>query len=452
MKNKKKLIMLLLMVLLMMALPVSAQASFKVTAKSGVSVPTTIKKGAFFNVKGTIRTNEAIAKISCTLYNSTGKKCLQRYDARPYKKSFNLKAADPYLQFNKLAAGKYYYRICVYNAKGTKRRVVNKKFTVTGTTATKGTIKITSPIPSQNVILNKGTAYSIGGTITSTYNLKSITARILDNSKKVKYTKTIKTTKKSYKINNTALDSAMLFDQLDNGTYTYYLNAIDAKNTNVTLVKRTITVKENTTNVNTNPGSTGSNTNSGSSGYLDYTGIVTQPSGFKARTGRPSASNKYFYSGSYNIYYKYNGLAPTGKAYYGNQYVLGNCTWYACGRAMEIVANAGGDVSKVKNIFGGDPVGIYNTNASLIAKGKGGFSYGTTPKIGALAIFNYGSSGDAHIAVVENIVNGAPYVSESGYTVGASMPKSDKSNIIFRYQSIYNWAGGRQILGYIYLI
>lgn len=119
---------------------------------------------------------------------------------------------------------------------------------------------------------------------------------------------------------------------------------------------------------------------------------------------------------------------------------------------MELVANAGGNVSKVKAIFGGDPVGIYNTNASLVAKGKGGFSYGTTPKIGALAIFNYGSSGDAHIAVVENIVNGVPYVSESGYTVGATMPKSDKSNIIFRYQSIYNWAGGRSIRGYIYLI
>ena len=119
---------------------------------------------------------------------------------------------------------------------------------------------------------------------------------------------------------------------------------------------------------------------------------------------------------------------------------------------MEIVANAGGNVANVKAIFGGDPVGIYNTNASLIAKGKGGFSYGTTPKIGALVIFNYGSSGDAHIAVVENIVNGVPYVSESGYTVGATMPKSDKSNIIFRYQSIYNWAGGRQVLGYIYLV
>lgn len=31
---------------------------------------------------------------------------------------------------------------------------------------------------------------------------------------------------------------------------------------------------------------------------------------------------------------------------------------------MEIVASAGGNISRVQQIFGGDPVGIYNTNAS----------------------------------------------------------------------------------------
>ena len=83
---------------------------------------------------------------------------------------------------------------------------------------------------------------------------------------------------------------------------------------------------------------------------------------------------------------------------------------------------------------------------------KGVFEYGTTPKIGALAIFNYGSTGDAHIAVVENIINGVPYVSESGYTESTTMPNTAKSNVIFKYQSIYNWAGGRSLRGYIYLV
>ena len=64
-------------------------------------------------------------------------------------------------------------------------------------------------------------------------------------------------------------------------------------------------------------------------------------------------------------------------------------------------------------------------------------------------MFGYGSSGDAHIAVVENVIGGVPYVSESGYTVSSTVPNSDKSNIIFKYQSIYNWASGRELVGYI---
>lgn len=40
--------------------------------------------------------------------------------------------------------------------------------------------------------------------------------------------------------------------------------------------------------------------------------------------------------------------------------------------------------------------------------------------------FNYGASGDAHIAVVEDIVNGVPYVSESGYAFGTTVPAADR--------------------------
>lgn len=447
MKKQKRVIMMLLLAILVLAVPVSAQAAFKVS-KTGVSAPTTIKKGAFFSVRGTVRGNEKLTKVVCTIYNSTGKKCLQRYEARPNAKTYDLRRADPYLVFNKLAPGKYYYRICAYNAKGVKKRVLNKKFTVAGATTSttaKGTIKITNPLPGSNITLNAGAAYSLGGNITSTYNLKSVTARILNSSNKAVCAKTVSlNNKKSYNLKNSALDNAMTFNYLTAGTYTFYVNAVDIKGTNTTLIKRTITVKNGN---NISNGSTGGNSTTGTSTSLDYNGIVTQPSGFKARTGRPSVSNAYYYNSSYNIYYKYNSLAPTGQKYYANYYVLGNCTWYACGRAMEIVANAGGNVSKVQAIFGGDPVGIYNTNAT-----KRVFSFGTTPKIGALAIFNYGASGDAHIAVVENIVNGVPYVSESGYAFGTTIPNASRSNIIFKYQSIYNWAGGRKLLGYIYLI
>ncbi len=444
MKKTKKVIMMLITALLIMAVPASAQAAFKVT-KSGVSLPSTVKKGATFQMKGTLKANEKMTKISCTIYNSNGKKCLQRYDKKLNGKTYNLKKADPYLAFDRLAAGKYYYRVCVYNAKGTKRRVVNRKFTVNGTAASSGSIKISNPVPSGDFTLNAGQSYSLSGTITSKYKMKKITAKILNSSNQVVYSKVSKPNSKKYSLKNSAIDSAMKFDALTAGTYTFQINAIDSEKNNVVLIKRSLTVNAGSNNVS--PGSTGNNNTAGNSERLDYSGIVTKPSGYKARTGRPAVSNPYYYNSSYNIYYKYNSLAPTGKKYYANYYVLGNCTWYACGRAMEIVASAGGNISRVQQIFGGDPVGIYNTNAS-----KRVFSYGTSPKIGALAIFNYGSSGDAHIAVVEDIVNGVPYVSESGYAFGTTVPAADRSNIVFKYQSIYNWAGGRRLLGYIYLI
>lgn len=444
MKKTKKVIMMLITALLIMAVPASAQAAFKVT-KSGVSLPSTIKKGATFQMKGTLKANEKMTKISCTIYNSNGKKCLQRYDKKLNGKTYNLKKADPYLAFDRLAAGKYYYRVCVYNAKGTKRRVVNRKFTVNDTAASSGSIKISNPLPSGDFTLNAGQSYSLSGTITSRYKMKKITAKILNSSNQVVYSKVSKPNSKKYSLKNSAIDSAMKFDALTAGTYTFQINAIDSEKNNVVLIKRSLTINAGSNNVS--PGSTGSNNTAGNSESLDYSGIVTKPSGYKARTGRPAVSNPYYYNSSYNIYYKYNSLAPTGKKYYANYYVLGNCTWYACGRAMEIVASAGGNISRVQQIFGGDPVGIYNTNAS-----KRVFSYGTSPKIGALAIFNYGASGDAHIAVVEDIVNGVPYVSESGYAFGTTVPAADRSNIVFKYQSIYNWAGGRQLLGYIYLI
>ena len=448
MKKTKKVIMMLIMAVLIMAVPVSAQAAFKVTT-SGVSLPSTIKKGATFQMKGVLKANEKMTKISCTIYNSNGKKCIQRYDAKLNTKKYNMKKADPYLAFDKLPAGKYYYRVCVYNAKGKKKRIANRKFTVStsGTTASDGKIQISNPVPSGDITLNAGRSYSLSGTITSKYKMKKITAKIINSSNQVVYSKVSKPNSKRYNLKNSAIDSAMKFDALTAGTYTFQINAIDSEKNNVVLIKRKITVNAAGTSNNVTPGSTGSNTISGNTEYLDYSGMVTRPSGYKARTGRPSVSNQYYYNSSYNIYYKYNSLAPTGKKYYANYYVLGNCTWYACGRAMEIVANAGGNISRVQQIFGGDPVGIYNTNAS-----KRVFSYGTSPKIGALAIFNYGSSGDAHIAVVEDIVNGVPYVSESGYAFGTTVPAADRSNIIFKYQNIYNWAGGRKLLGYIYLI
>ena len=428
------------MLLLVFAMPLSAQAASKVKyKKTGVTTPSAIKKGSSFSLRGTITCNKKIKEVRVTIYNSTRKKCLQRYTAKPNRKKFSIAQADPYIIFNRLSVGTYYYQVRCKTASGWKF-VVKKKFTVVGD----GNIKIVNPKPAKNITILAGGSYSVGGKITSTYKLSGVTASILNSKNKKVYSKTVKPNKTSYTI-GTAIDNAMLFDRLSAGSYKYKVTATDSQGKTATLIYRTVTVQGGTQT--TTPASTGGGSNQNTGNYLNYNGVVTTPSNFTERTTRPAANNVYYYNKNYNIYYKYNALAPTGKAYYGKVYVLGNCTWYACGRALEIVANAGGNIQNVKDIFGGDPVGIYQAN-----KAKKKFKYGKTPKVGALAIFDYGADGDAHIAVVERVVNGVPYVSESGYTESTKKPNAAKSNIVFKYQSIYNWAMGRNLKGYIYLI
>lgn len=439
MKKKGRLFGLMLLVLLVFAMPLTAQAKVSI---SGASKPSTIKEGSFYNLKGNIKATSKLKEIRVTIYNSTGKTCLQRFHAYPNAKTYDLRKADPYIMFDRLKVGEYYLRVLCIESNGSQKRVVNKKFKVIGT----GKIKLVNPKPSANITLKCGSAYGISGKITSTYPLKKIAAGIINtaNQKKVYY-KSVKANGKTYNLANSPLDMAMQFDRLPAGTYKIKIAATDSKGTSATLLYRTVTVKSTGTN-GTTPGGIGSGNESGN-GNLNASGDVVRPAGFIPRTTRPASNNKWFYSGTENIYYKYNSLAPTGKPYYGKVYVTGNCTWYACGRAMEIAAQNGKNVNNVKAIFGGDPVGIYNANVNLKK-----FKYGKTPKIGALAVFNYGANGDAHIAVVEDIINGVPYVSESGYTTSNTKPNSAKSNIVFKYQSIYNWAGGRSLRGYIYLL
>lgn len=436
-KRKRVFWLLCMMILLLVAMPATAQAKAKYKL-SGVTKPTSINKGGVFSIRGTILCNKPMKEIRVTIYNATRTTCLQRYVAKPNSTSFNIAQADPYILFDKLSPGNYYYAVKVKSV-GAAKTVICQKFTVTG----RGQIKIVNPKPSADFSIDQGKTYSIGGTVTSTYNIAGLRAMIINSSGKSVYVKTVKPNTTSYKLDNSELDAAMLFNKLGAGTYTYRVIAVDNQGTKATLVNRKLTVNGNAVT----PGSTGNDAVTQPSDYLNTSQTVPTPAGYAARTTRPAANNNFYYNANYNIYYKYNSLAPTGAPYYGEVYVLGNCTWYACGRAMEIVARAGGNISNVQAIFGGDPVGIYYAN---MAKGK--FKYGKEPKVGALAIFNYGVTGDAHIAVVEKVVNGVPYVSESGYSEGATKPDEDKSNIVFKYQSIYNWAGGRNLLGYIYLI
>lgn len=169
--------------------------------------------------------------------------------------------------------------------------------------------------------------------------------------------------------------------------------------------------------------------------------ITVKKINFSARTKRPSGKSKHYYS-KQNIYYNYDFYAPTGNAYAEGKYCAGNCTWYACGRASEILTKAKKEVDL--SIFGSNPMGIWNKN-----KLTGTYSFGSTPRVGALVVFGM-QYGSYHIAVVEKISGDKVYVSESGYKTVSQAPKASK--IVFHYGLINEWNADREIIGYIYLL
>ena len=134
---------------------------------------------------------------------------------------------------------------------------------------------------------------------------------------------------------------------------------------------------------------------------------------FTPRTTAPDSNNEYYYS-NINPFYAAGGL-------------VGQCTWYAFGRAYEILGT-------YPNLSRGNAINWYNFNVS-----NGYYSYGSEPRVGAIVC--YDNSPNGHVAVVEEIIDGVAYISE--YNVN-----SDKS---FHYgkRTVNSW---REPVGYIYLI
>lgn len=108
---------------------------------------------------------------------------------------------------------------------------------------------------------------------------------------------------------------------------------------------------------------------------------------FSPRLSAPSKKNNYYYSDK-NIFYKYG-------------YGMPNCTAYAFGRAYELL-------KKEPQLCHYDAQEWYDYN-----KDGGYYSYGNTPKLGAIACWSY--SGGGHVAVVEKIEDGKITFSNSAW-------------------------------------
>ena len=91
-------------------------------------VPTSIKKGYGYSIKGKIKSNKKISKVSVQVLDTAGNVKLSA-SAKPNAKSYQIKKLDLKIKFGKLAKGTYIYRVTATDSAKTKT-LINRKFTV----------------------------------------------------------------------------------------------------------------------------------------------------------------------------------------------------------------------------------------------------------------------------------------------------------------------------------
>lgn len=119
-----------------------------------------------------------------------------------------------------------------------------------------------------------------------------------------------------------------------------------------------------------------------------FAGAVSKNT-YSPRLSAPDKNNQYYYSDK-NIFYKYG-------------YGMPNCTAYAYGRAYEIL-------KKAPDLCPYNAEEWYDYN-----KSNKYYSYGQTPKLGAVACWSY-DGGGGHVAVVEKIEKGKITFSNSAWS------------------------------------
>lgn len=116
----------------------TAKTTTTTTAKTPASTmdlykfnyPKKLKRKKPFNIKGTIRSNYAIRKVTVQVVNTSGKvKVSASKKLTGSSKKYKLKKLNKKIKFKKLKKGTYYYQVICTDTKATKR-LLNKKFTV----------------------------------------------------------------------------------------------------------------------------------------------------------------------------------------------------------------------------------------------------------------------------------------------------------------------------------
>lgn len=208
---------------------------------SGSNAPSSLTKGRTYSIKGTISSSTKITSVVAGVYTSqSGGTKMTGSSAKPNRTSYSLANLDPYLYFNKLDPGTYYYRVTATNSAGTVT-LINSKFTVTGPITNNTSSYATISGANYPSSLQPGQTYSLTGTISSKTRITSVTAGVYtSNSGSNMVTgKTVRPNSTSYNLKN--IDRYVYFNRLNAGTYYYIVKATNSAGTKV-LINQKFTV------------------------------------------------------------------------------------------------------------------------------------------------------------------------------------------------------------------
>ncbi|MGN0517771.1 MAG: CHAP domain-containing protein, partial [Acutalibacteraceae bacterium] len=215
------------------------QAAASTLALSGHTVPTTLNVGQSFSIKGSITSNYKITSVTVGIYNANGG-AVSTKTVAPNSKSFSIATIDAYIKFGDAKAGTNYYKIVATDEKITKT-LLNQAYTVKS-----NDVASTLAISGHNVPpaeLDLGKSFTIKGTVSSNYNITSLTVGIYNANGGEVSVKTVSPNAKSYSISN--VDAYIKFGQAQPGTNYYRIKATDQKTTK-TLVDSAYNVKGST--------------------------------------------------------------------------------------------------------------------------------------------------------------------------------------------------------------
>ena len=214
------------------------------TAKTTVTTPTinvtqypsSITQGSAFGLRGTITSKNKITSLKGSITNSSGK-TVQSTSEAPNSKSVNIRnmKVNNKLLFGKLSPGQYTLKIVAKDSTGGSK-TWSKKITV------KASTKLNINFTQYPKSITKGKSFSLRGTFSSNYAIKSINGYIINSKGTVVQSTTDKFNQKTVNIRATNLNQKLRFGKLAKGKYTLKVVIKTSSGTTKTWSK-TFTVK-----------------------------------------------------------------------------------------------------------------------------------------------------------------------------------------------------------------